>query len=399
MTIKKKTVPHSRIHILKVLGLILGLFILLELLFMPQNRTQISYGVSFSPEYATYLGLDWKQAYNQILQDLGVQKLRLNTYWKELEPTEGQFNFAQTDYLLDQANNHNAKVILVVGYKQPRWPECHAPKWSNQLSLNQRRQKLLNYTEKVVSRYKNHPAVQIWQVENEPFFGFGEDCDPIDQEFLESEVNLVKRIDPTRQVMVTDSGEWSWWIKASKVSDILGVSVYRKAFNSQLNRYVNHPFPAFIYSLKYQIVRFLTPSNQRLIVSELQAEPWFITEPTKTPTTEQIKIFTIEDMESNLDSTQKINTSDIYLWGVEWWIYMDKKATQTLRDAGSPTGAPRRQIVKRPSRRTWIPGAGPGRSSPANSSGIPTAVTTVAPTSGRYARVRRSQPADGARLE
>ena len=60
------------------------------------------------------------------------------------------------------------KVALVVGQKTPRWPECHIPKWANQLTDNKYQIAVKEYVKYVVEKYKNHPALDIWQVENEP---------------------------------------------------------------------------------------------------------------------------------------------------------------------------------------------------------------------------------------
>ncbi|MEI9966698.1 MAG: glycoside hydrolase family 2 TIM barrel-domain containing protein [Candidatus Moraniibacteriota bacterium] len=92
----------------------------------------------------------------------------------------------------------------------PRWPECHIPAWAAG-DTAMRQGALLDFMDETVRRYRDNGAVAFWQVENEPFLSqFGE-CPPLDVNFLESEISLVKALDPTRPVIVTDSGELSLW--------------------------------------------------------------------------------------------------------------------------------------------------------------------------------------------
>ncbi len=294
---------------------------------MTTSHTQppTSYGVSFSPRYATYLGLDYKVTYQSILEDLKVKNLRLNTYWSTVEPTEGKFDFEETDYLIDQAQKHQAKVLLVLGQKQPRWPECHIPDWARSLSKAQREEKILNLIKTVVSRYKDTPTIWGWQVENEPLFGFGENCYPADKQFLSQEVQLVKTLDSNHPVVLTDSGEWGWWITTSKLSDIQGISLYKKAFNNGLNFYMSYPFPSWYYNLKYQIAKIFAPKNQNLVNTELQAEPWFKVEVNETPISEQLSNFSIKDFQASIETAKGVKTNQTYLWGVEWWYYIQNQ--------------------------------------------------------------------------
>lgn len=322
---KKSTAP-KRGMLIKVLAVILGIILLAELFLMTQTHdSKIQYGVSYSPGYATYLGLDWKQTYQQILDDLKVRALRLNTYWDTVQPSENEFDFSETDYLVSEAAKRQAKILLVVGYKQPRWPECHAPEWAKQLSLEKRRAKLLNYIEAVVNRYKSNQAVWAWQVENEPLFGFGEGCDPKDPQFLQTEIDLVRKLDPGRKIVVTDSGEWSLWTTSAKYPNLLGVSVYSRAYNDSLKAFVSYPFPAQFYSFKAWLAKTTSPNLENVILSELQAEPWFIKEVAQTPIEEQVKNFSINNFKTAINKSESIGFDRSYLWGIEWWFYIQNQ--------------------------------------------------------------------------
>jgi len=181
---------------------------------------RIKYGVSFAPRYASYLKLDWQKTYLRLLDEAKIKHLRLSTYWDLLEPKSGEYDFSQTDFMLNEADKRDAKVILVVGMRQPRWPECQVPLWAKNLSILERRQKLLSFIGKTVERYKDQKSLAIWQVENEPLLPFfGEGCDRVDAEFLKTEVALVRSLS-NKPIMVSDSGELGTWVVPMQLSDV-----------------------------------------------------------------------------------------------------------------------------------------------------------------------------------
>lgn len=284
---------------------------------------EIEYGVTFSPRYATYLKLDWQKVYVQILDDLKVRNLRIATYWNTIESQNAQYDFSETDFLISETEKRKAKVVLVLGIRQPRWPECHIPSWAKGLTVTQRQQEALEFIKAIVERYKNNDAISAWQVENEPFaYWFGENCDAPDAKFLQDEINLVKKLD-SRPVIVTDSGEWSDWIDPMKMSDILGVSLYRRSHSSLFNLYITYPLPVWMYPAKANLVgQLFAPKNQKTFISELQAEPWTNKDVLDTSIDEQVKLFSTKDLKGNVEYAQKTGFDPIYLWGVEWWFYM-----------------------------------------------------------------------------
>lgn len=280
---------------------------------------RINYGVTFSPRYARYLKLDWQKVYLQVLSELKVKNLRLPSYWSSLEPEEGKYDFLETDFMLSEAEKAGARVLLVVGERQPRWPECHTPSWVKKLTVSEKQQKVFEFTQKVVERYKDNNVIWAWQVENEPFaYWFGE-CGPLDKNFLQKEVELVKKLDKkSRPVIITDSGEWGNWMEAVASADMLGVSVYRKVYNSIFGIFTPVPFPASAYQLKTALV-----GSKKVIITELQTEPWLSRKDSKERLPQrQSSLFSIKDFTANVDFGKKIGFEEIYLWGVEWWYYM-----------------------------------------------------------------------------
>lgn len=292
----------------------------------------VNYGVTFSPLASESLGQDWKEVYVNILDDLKVRKLRIPSYWTNIEPSEGQFDYTQTDFMIDEAGKRNARIILAVGIRQPRWPECHLPEWVNGLGKNKKQEKIKEFITKVIDRYKNNPAVVAFQVENEPLFPiWAVYCDSPNPEFFTSEVSLARSL-TNKTIMTSASGEWDIWIPQMQVTDALGISLYRRVYNPYTGYFYYPLIPGF-YSLKSSFSRLFAPGNKRTIITELQAEPWFGDyNPVTMPAVLQKDLFTIRMFEDNVEYARRTSFDEIYLWGVEWWYLMKQKGDSEYWD-------------------------------------------------------------------
>lgn len=282
-------------------------------------------GVTFSTTFAKYLLPDWKQTYVQMFDDLDVKYLRIPVYWQEVEKSPGVFDFSDIDFMLDEAEKRDAKVILAVGIKLPRWPECHIPDWAKELTVEQRQQQALVYITAVMEKYKDNPTLYAWQVENEPLLAFGSEiCDKPDREFLKKEAQLAKKIDPNHPIILTDSGELRMWVTPMKLSDILGTTLYRSVYNP-LFGYLYYPLPPAFYNFKASFIKkWFAPENQKTIIVELQTEPWAPQGIPASPFAQQISVFTLDDFKNNVVFAKRTGFDEIYLWGVEWWYYMSQ---------------------------------------------------------------------------
>lgn len=309
------------------LGFLIVFFIAI-LFFENTNPNSVpKFGVNFSPGYANYLHLDWQKTYLQVLGELKVKNLRLPSYWDALEKEQGKYNYSDTDFMLAEAEKRGVRVLLVVGARQPRWPECHYPDWAKKLTVVQRQQKTLEFVQSVVERYKNLHSIWAYQVENEPYAGwFGENCDPPDADFLKQEVDLVKTLDPAKPIVITDSGELGFWADAITNADILGTSVYKKVYNSNLHIYMSYPIPASLYRAKASLVEKLPQGkDKKVIVTELQAEAWLSNSDSQRNSPQnQSKLFSIREFQDSIGFVKKIGFDEDYLWGVEWWYFMAK---------------------------------------------------------------------------
>jgi Glycosyl hydrolase family 10 len=287
------------------------------------NYKNMVYGVSFNLEHAVYLGLDPKKSLQRILNDWHFRYIRFSAQWDLIEKERGRYDWRDLDWQMDEAAKKNAKVVLAVGNKTPRWPECHAPVWVERGSFELRKESVLAFITAVVNRYKHHPALEIWQVENEPFLRFG-DCTPISRQGLKEEIDLVKGLDEKHPVMVTDSGELSLWWRTARAGDLFGTTMYRMVWNKFIG-YWNYDWliPPFIYTAKLWL-------NGRDInsayVMELQAEPWIADKDLfDVPLEEQFKTMSLERLKSNVDFAARTGMSRSYLWGAEWWLWLEKQ--------------------------------------------------------------------------
>jgi len=304
------------------------LLIIVGFLFIgrPSEAENIVWGVNFSQKHAQGLGLDWQETYSALIDDLGATNIKLATYWDLIEKGEGDYDFGDLDSQVKEAEQKGVNLFLVIGMKSPRWPECHIPEWAKGLTKEEQQEKILNLVKQIVSRYQDYSSITMWQIENEPFFPFGE-CPWVDKEFLKKEVEQVKNLDKQkRPVVISDSGEGSFWISAARVGDVVGTTMYKKVWIHQLGIYLTYPLPPNFYWQKAQIIK--TFFNKKVICVELQAEPWGPRLLYDSPLEEQQKSMDLQRFQQNIDFARKTGLDEFYLWGGEWWYWMKEKQNQ-----------------------------------------------------------------------
>ncbi len=275
-------------------------------------------GVTFSYRYAQDIGLDWKEAFIATLDDLGARKIRIPVYWDLVENEKGKYDFTAVDWQLNEAAKRNAEIILVIGQKVPRWPECAIPEWAGK-NDQLRKKELLRFIDVAVERYKNRPEIKFWQVENEPFLKFGI-CPKLDTDLLDMEIALVRSKDPTRKIIVTDSGELSLWVSAAKRADVFGTTMYRYVWNKNIG-YYDYPIGPRFFHFKYWLARIFTGQKNDIVI-ELQGEPWIMGWTTSAPLEQQFASMNKTRLVDNINFAKKVGFPEIYVWGVEWWYWV-----------------------------------------------------------------------------
>lgn len=280
-------------------------------------------GTTFVPNYARYLDLDPKETLNAMMYDLGLRRYRFVSYWSDIEKEQGTYDFRELDWQFEMAKQSNSEVSLSVGLRQPRWPECHMPDWAKQMPKDEWYPELKDFMQATVERYKDHPSLTSYQLENEFLLtAFGK-CPDHSRERLVDEYKFLKTLDGTKPVIVTRSNNAvpSWPIGEPR-PDMSGAAVYKRVWDRNVTkRYFEYPLPAWYYAFFAGATELTTGVNS--ILHELQAEPWLPDNYSlKTSTTEeQYKSMDAERLKDRIQYGKDTGLKTIDLWGAEWWYW------------------------------------------------------------------------------
>src|SRR3989338_4545530 len=146
----------------------------------------LPFGVTYYPDQ--WPKNTWDRTFGEI-KTAGLNIVRFGEMaWDWLEPGPGKVNFAEFDYAMALCKKHGLKVLLGIPTSQvPPWfhrkfPESQPvaqdgtlyPEFGPRPNIckdNVNYRKLAErLAKKMVSRYKNHPALHSWQLDNEPVY-------------------------------------------------------------------------------------------------------------------------------------------------------------------------------------------------------------------------------------
>ena len=191
------------------------------------------------------------------------------------------------------------------------------------LSEEERDEALLAFIARAVVRYQSDDSLERWQVENEPLFTFGECPRPNLSRYF-NEIDLVRQIDPIHPILVTTSGEQSWWGMNTATGDILGATLYRSVANGYVGPII-FPFNELFYFFQGQTARV---TIDKIIISELQGEAW--------NDDRNYEAFTADDLVRNAKFVSRVGVDEVYWWGAEWWYYLkvngDSRLWETAKE-------------------------------------------------------------------
>lgn len=288
-----------------------------------QSKKPLKYGVTFIPTYAEQLGVDPKETMQAFIDDLGIRQFRLVSYWTVGEPEPGQYDFSALDWQMKKAEESGSKVSLAIGLRQPRWPECHMPDWAARLTKEEWSVQLKEYMRRVIERYKDSPALESYQLENEFFMTVFGICPDFTRDRLVDEYNFVKGLDPHHPVIVSRSNNWVGIPYNEPSPDITAISVYKRVWDKTITkRYFEYPLPAWFYASLGGVGKIVTGKD--LIIHELQAEAWLPDGYRMNDVNdieEQNKSLTPERLQGRFEYGRDTGLREIYLWGAEWWYW------------------------------------------------------------------------------
>ncbi len=288
-----------------------------------QDRPMVV-GVTFIPSYARYYDLDPKQTMRALIDELNVKQFRLVSYWDESEPNQGHYDFSELDWQFKYAEDAGAKVSLAIGLRQPRWPECHMPKWAMDQTKEQWQNELKKYMKTVIERYKSSPALESYQLENEYFMTVFGECPDHSRDRLIDEYHFVKQIDPEHPVIISRSNNAVGLPIGQPRPDEFGISIYKRVWDKNITkRYFEYPFPAWFYGFLAGAGKIATGKD--MIIHELQAEPWAPSETKTASLAEQDKSLDPDRLRQRFTYGEATGMREMYLWGVEWWYWRKVK--------------------------------------------------------------------------
>jgi hypothetical protein len=345
-----------------------------------------AFGVSFSCKRVEELGMDCRQALTAVLDDLGVRALRLSLYWSDAEPEPGRYDWSSIDWQLDALQARGARAVVTLGMKAQRYPEYWFPTWLRLAAAIPPQempedhplvqQSLFPYLEAAARHLSAHPAVEALQVENEPYVNYRpnrflrligrERYGPGDakalhilfirlswnattwyirEPFLAREVATVRAAAPGKRIVLTHA---SWlrtdrdWRSLLHMGDVLGQSVYTKRQQG--------PWPWF-YLLPFHMgplspdlpgqARAAAQGGKEFWITELQAEPFEAAGVDIRRPSAPTGSFGPRWLEDNVRLARRSGATRVYLWGVEWWLYLRAmRADPSLCDAARALFAP-----------------------------------------------------------
>lgn len=309
-------------HRLKVLLIFLILLFFFIYVFSRGREfkpAELVYGLTFSKKQAENLGLDWRKIYLSIFDDLGVKKIRLPAYWDEIENQEGEYFWQDLDWQIARASERQGRIILAVGARLPRWPECHFPVWTKDLPKVEVESRTLDYISRVIGRYKNNQNIIAWQIENEPFLSHFGDCPKFNKKFLDQEIMLARSLD-SRPIIITDSGELSFWVSAARRADIFGTSMYRDTYSKFFKSYIHYPIAPGFFKFKINLASLFAQPKDWLVI-EMQAEPWGDRPYQNLSQLERDRTMNLKKFKDMVEFGRQAGFREFYLWGVEWWYW------------------------------------------------------------------------------
>ena len=281
----------------------------------PEVIDPAKYGVSFSLKQCRNFGISPHETLSWLLEK-GFRRFRLMSYWDEHEKQPGKHDFKELDWQIAQIAAAGGEVTLCLGVRQPRWPENHWPTWAWKLVRAERSKALLQYVEKVVTRYKHEKIIVSYQLENEALLkSFGERPD-IDRRRLRDEANLVKNLDPDTPLIMTTSTHWGIPLRRP-IPDIIGFSYYHTVYSRKQYRTAGQQ--SWLHIWRAKAIRMLW--GRESFIHELQLEPWGPQGIWHMPMAEQDRSMSPALIRRNIALARKVGLYPIDMWGAEWWYW------------------------------------------------------------------------------
>jgi hypothetical protein len=143
---------------------------------------------------------------------------------------------------------------------------------------------------------------------------------------------LVKELDPTRPILVTDSGNLGTWTGAYSRGDVFGTSVYVHLWNPEIGP-LRTILPGWFYRVKDNAMALLFGEKPTVLI-ELSVEPWLIEPIIETPLEVQFSRMDLQKFEEILTYAETTHFDTQYLWGAEWWYWLHLQGRSEMWERG-----------------------------------------------------------------
>lgn len=295
---------------------------------MPKIIDPEKWGVSFSIKQCRNFGQDPKLVLARLIKQ-GFRRFRLMSYWDEHEKSRDQLDFTELDWQIDMVEKAGAVVTLCLGARQPRWPENHWPDWAWRATYQERSDRLGAYVANVVNRYKSRRCIVSYQLENEALLkNFGERSE-VDRPRLRAEYALVRRLDPTRPIIMTTSTSWGFPLRRPRPR-ILGFSLYNVVYDAGNKAYGGREQKPWVFRLRAFLYWLTTIGDRKSFIHELQLEPWGPKAIWEMSYAEQDKSMNLKQIGRNIEIAKTMNLYPIDLWGGEWWYQRNSEGDKKV---------------------------------------------------------------------
>ena len=317
-------------------------------------------GLNFSCNQAEYLLLETDEEFvpddrpgraewcaatlGDLLRRTGARHVRISVEWSQVEPSRDQYDFRLVDALLQEAEAHGARVLLTVGIKAQRHPEYYVPDWLRSTtgisaatvitSHPEVREPALAMVRAVVAHVAASPAIEAWGAENEPYVtsARGEYWAnwTIGRDFVQEVVAIIRAGDPQRRPISVNHGQhWASdeaWRLALADSDAVGTSIYPfrnytiLGWDTVVDILELGPFMVN-YANQARAAKAV---GKELWVTELQAEPWFTSDPRLVSPVAPSPNLSPDRLRENIQAARRSGATRLYLWGSEWWLQQSR---------------------------------------------------------------------------
>jgi len=211
------------------------------------------------------------------------------------------------------------------------------------------RNAVLEVIEATVERYRGHPAVIAWQVENEPLNRSGPRRWWIGPDLVRAEIAAARRADPGRPVVLNVFAAFNPWLDVASSrhglrrllgrdahrpeaealalldpGDVLGLDVYRRIGYARAGRRRYTASRGWAANAARWRDRAAAEGKRAWIV-EAQAEPWEPGDGRAEPPASCRP----DDLVETIETLRRTGHDTVLLWGVEHWLARESAGDDT----------------------------------------------------------------------